>query len=491
METKTHSAHPNPSVAERDVRSARKGIFRKEGEYWTIGYGANVFRLKDSKGLAYLAYLLRNPGAEFHALDVVGGIAVHSQEDQTKLSIPGLPQGDEVGITIGSQGDAGEMLDEQAKAAYRRRLSELREELEEAKELGKVERAEQAEKEMDALARELSRAVGLGGRNRHAASASERARQSVNKTIKAALDRITQSDATLGDIFSRCIQTGVFCSYQPDPDCPIAWEFAETITEPAEQPISTGDPVPARADHRQVSPVALDASPFSLAERTAFVGRESERGAIRAIIDRALNGHGSLVMLRGEPGVGKTRLAIEMAEYAGGVGFRSLVGHCYERDEPFPYLPFVEFIESGLAHTASLDYYRQVIGDNAAELAQIAPRLRKIFPDIPEPLELPPAQRRRYLFQSISEALSRAARIRPHLLILEDLHWADESTLGAFELSGRSRRSATRSNDRDLSWRIFGEQSGIGQNSGRVDSAGYPPPQAEWPAKGCRRADAK
>src|SRR4029077_18397111 len=114
-------------------------------------------------------------------------------------------------------------------------------------------------------------------------------------------------------------------------------------------------------------------------ERTAFVGRESEARAIRAIMDRALNGHGSLVMLRGEPGVGKTRLAIDMAEYGGGIGFRSLVGHCYERDEPFPYLPFVEFIESGLAHTASLDYYRQLIGDNAAELAQIAPRLRKIF----------------------------------------------------------------------------------------------------------------
>jgi hypothetical protein len=127
METKTHSAYPSPSVANLDVPSARKGIFRKEGEYWTIGYGGHLFRLKDSKGLAYLAYLLRNPGTGFHALDVIGGIAVHSQEDQTNLSIPGLPRGDEAGITIGSQGDAAEMLDEQAKAAYRRRLSELRE----------------------------------------------------------------------------------------------------------------------------------------------------------------------------------------------------------------------------------------------------------------------------------------------------------------------------------------------------------------------------
>src|SRR6202043_1347302 len=121
---------------------------------------------------------------------------------------------------------AGEMLDEQAKVAYRRRLSELHEELEEAKELGKVERAEQAEHEIDALTRELSRAVGLGGRNRRAASASERARQTITKSIKSVLERIAQSDATLGDIFSRCIRTGIFCSYQPNPDFPITWEFA-------------------------------------------------------------------------------------------------------------------------------------------------------------------------------------------------------------------------------------------------------------------------
>ena len=159
------------------------------------------------------------------------------------------------------------------------------------------------------------------------------------------------------------------------------------------------------------------------------MGRETERSAIRAIIDRALSGHGSLVMLGGGPGVGKTRLAMEMAEYASRIGFRCSVGHCYERDEPFPYLPFVEIIESNLAQAASLDDFRRRIGDNAAELAQIAPSLRRVFPDIPQPLELPPAQQRRYLFQSVSEALGRAAQTRSQLYILEDLHWADESTL--------------------------------------------------------------
>jgi tetratricopeptide (TPR) repeat protein len=70
------------------------------------------------------------------------------------------------------------------------------------------------------------------------------------------------------------------------------------------------------------------------------------------------------------------------------------------------------------------------MGENAPELAQIAPSLRRVFPDIPQPLELPPAQRRRYLFQSISEALGRATQTRSFLYILDDLHWADESSLG-------------------------------------------------------------
>jgi predicted ATPase len=121
---------------------------------------------------------------------------------------------------------------------------------------------------------------------------------------------------------------------------------------------------------------------------------------------------------------------MEMAEYAWRVGFRCAVGHCYEADEPFPFLPFVELIENNLAQATSLDNFRRHLGDNAPELAQIAPSLRRVFPDIPQPLELPPAQRRRYLFQSVSEGLARAARTHPQVRILEDLHWADESSLG-------------------------------------------------------------
>ena len=125
MTRETRSGRPGSAGvgdAGPSVRVAQKGVFRKEGEYWTVGYGGNSFRLKDSKGLGYLAHLLRHPAVEFHVLDLVGGIASHREEDETGQSAQGLPRGDEnlekAGIHIGSLGDAGEMLDEQAKVAY-------------------------------------------------------------------------------------------------------------------------------------------------------------------------------------------------------------------------------------------------------------------------------------------------------------------------------------------------------------------------------------
>src|SRR5260221_439783 len=131
---------------------------------------------------------------------------------------------------------------------------------------GNTERVEKAEAEIEALTSEPSRAVGLGGRDRRAGSASDRARQSVAKTIKSVLERIAQSDAAVGDIFSRCIRTGAFCSYHPDPISPIAWEFAATdadsTIEPAAQPVASGVPTPARADHPQAAPAVLGVSPF-------------------------------------------------------------------------------------------------------------------------------------------------------------------------------------------------------------------------------------
>jgi hypothetical protein len=404
----------------------KKAVFFKEGDYWTVGLGGDVVRLKDLRGLAYIAYLLRHPGAEFHVLDLAGGIAGGREERETDRLEPGQENLQRAGIHIGNLGDAGELLDDQAKRAYRRRLSELREELEEAKALGKAETADQLEKEIDALTGELSRAVGLGGRSRRAASASERARQTITKAIRAATERIAQGEASLGDVLSRCLKTGTFCSYQPESGTPISWEFAPARAEPPQPSPAPG--VEAAADSGPPSGT-LDIVAFSTPKRTRFIGREHECGTIRAAIDRAHSGNGSLVMLAGGPGVGKTRLAIELAEFAAGYGAAFFLGRCYERDEPFPYLPFVQIIEAMLSQAPSREDFRRQIGDNAAELAQLLPRLRRILPDIPETTELPDPLKRRYLFQSVTEVLERAARTRPLLLILDDLQWADESTL--------------------------------------------------------------
>jgi hypothetical protein len=209
---------------------AHRGVFAKEGEFWKIAYEGDSFALKHSKGLAYLAQLLKFPGTEFHVLDLVGIGAGSDASDFSARMRSSLPHDADAlassGIHLGGLGDGGEMLDEEAKAQYRRRLTELREELDEVKRLGNIEGAERAEAEIESLTAELSRAVGLGGRNRRAASASERARQSVTHAIKSAIERIAEHHSQLGVLLLRCIRTGNSCAYYPDSAIPVVWEFA-------------------------------------------------------------------------------------------------------------------------------------------------------------------------------------------------------------------------------------------------------------------------
>ena len=433
MPHETPSSGYGSAGADDPSRSPVRALFCKEGEYWTVALAGNAVRLKHSRGLAYISYLLHHPGEEFHVLDLVGGIAGGTDETESDRLELGREKLATAGIHIGNLGDAGELLDDQAKRAYRNRLSELREELEEAKALGKSETAEHLEEEIAVLTGELSRAVGLRGRSRRAASASERARQTVGKVIRAAVERIAQNDTRLGEILSRSIKTGVFCSYRPTRESPIAWEFApSTQTQPP--PASGEESLPANrvlADSSRAKPSVLPFATFlfSRAETTSFVGREKESQVIKAAIDHGRGGRGSLVMLGGGPGMGKTRLSIEMAKYAAGTGFTCFLGRCYERDEALPYLPFVQIFEQMLIRAPSRDEFRRQIGENAPELAQLVPSLRRIFKDIPEPIGMPDQQKRRYIFQSLAEMLERAAQTSPQLLILDDLQWADESTL--------------------------------------------------------------
>jgi tetratricopeptide (TPR) repeat protein len=194
---------------------ARRTSFRRDGEYWSIDYEEDSFRLKDSRGLHYLARLLDEPGRELHALDLVAGVRGGEP----------VVHGAEPGIASSPHGDTGEILDARAKAEYRRRLSELEEELEEARTFSDPERAARAEEEHDFLVRELAGAIGLGGRDRRAGSPSERARVSVTRAIRSALGRIREHSSALGDHLESTIRTGTYCSYTPDPRSPIDWHI--------------------------------------------------------------------------------------------------------------------------------------------------------------------------------------------------------------------------------------------------------------------------
>jgi tetratricopeptide (TPR) repeat protein len=194
-------------------------LFRREGEYWSVTFEGDSFRLKDSKGLRYLAKLLARPGTEMFSLDLI--LADSGQAAPR----PGARERAEAGLQVSGPGDAGEMLDATAKAQYKERLDELREELEEAESFNDPERAARAQQEIEFLAHELSAAVGLGGRDRKAASESERARVNVTRAIRAAVDRIAEHSAALGKHFEATIRTGTFCAYTPDPRMPASWRF--------------------------------------------------------------------------------------------------------------------------------------------------------------------------------------------------------------------------------------------------------------------------
>ena len=193
-------------------RRRPRATFHREGEYWSIAFYSDEFRLRDSKGLRHLSVLLAAPGREFHSLELVVTAPGHAR-----------PEGYGSAELSSGTGDAGEILDERAKTEYRYRLRDLESELAEAENWNDPERAARLREEIDFLARELGAAVGLGGRDRRAASNAERARVNVTRAIKAALERIAEHSPTLGRHLSVTIRTGTYCAYQPDPRVPVTW----------------------------------------------------------------------------------------------------------------------------------------------------------------------------------------------------------------------------------------------------------------------------
>jgi hypothetical protein len=162
-----------------------------EGEYWAIACGDTVFRLRDSRGLQILARLVSEPDREFHVTDLLA--------------------------PAGAQGlveDSGEVLDARARADYRERLAALRDELAQAEDWNDQGRVARLREEMEFLAAELARGVGLGGRARRAGATSEKARINVRRRLLDTIEKIAEHSPALGQHLTWALKTGNFCVYR-------------------------------------------------------------------------------------------------------------------------------------------------------------------------------------------------------------------------------------------------------------------------------------
>ena len=416
-----------------------------QGEYWTLAFEDRLICLRDSKGLRLLALLLREPGREFHVLDLVARI----DPEGIDASGPRIEPEELAKLTVLSAvgEDGGEPLDAQARTEYRQRLVELTDELEEARKFRDEGRVARIEDEIDQVERELKNAFGLSGRSGKAGSAAEQARVNVTKNIGRALDQIEAKHQSLGRFLKSTIKTGIFCSYQPDPCFPVAWSFE---AEQSSDAISSAEPDRrsrgTSAEELGAPPTAsqpehgLPPAPGGLAWGR-FIGRAKEIAALRAAIDAALGGQASLLMVTGEPGIGKTRLAEEAGAYARLHGAQVLVGRCYEGEAASPYSSFVEAIGEYVS-TRPEDALKAEMGDGASDLAKLVPEIRKHAPDLTPAPATDPREERMRLFESVASFLINASKANSIVLQLDDLHWADKPSLLLLQHLARRLKSS-------------------------------------------------
>jgi class 3 adenylate cyclase len=210
--------HPSATPADpRPAASADSGqtnVFRLDGEYWTVAFEGRVVTLRDSKGMHDLRALLADPGRERHVLDLWSD-SIGPGTGPAQAAAEGLRQ------------EAGPqpVIDEVARNHYRRRLTELDQEIAEAADRGDAMAAAQAHQERDQLIGQLTAAYGLGGRARRIPDQVERARKAVRRRVSNALNRIDNASPTLGRHLRHSVHTGVYCSYTPEHD--IRWDTGQ------------------------------------------------------------------------------------------------------------------------------------------------------------------------------------------------------------------------------------------------------------------------
>jgi class 3 adenylate cyclase len=192
----------------------------------------------------------------------------------------------------------------------------------------------------------------------------------------------------------------------------------EIAASPSEQTLEMSAAAPLPAAQRQAR----------IARHGRFVGRADELGVLKTAIESALDSRGGLVMLSGEPGIGKSRLAEEAGVYARLRAAQVLVGRCYETEHVVPLLPFAEAIRAYVVHEPPDDLLKE-LGEGASDVASLVSEVRQRLPDLPQSGRPEGDEARYHLLESVSTFLLNAAAVHPIVLVLDDLHWADAPSL--------------------------------------------------------------
>ncbi len=206
LDTRVGALETLLSGASAPATTAREASMHRTGSLWELTFRDRSVTVRDLKGLGDLAVLLGRPGREVHVLDLAGS--------------PHRP--------ATREGDLGEVIDPQARAAYRTRVDELDEAIADAEAEGDADRAARATEEREFLVAELSAAYGLGGRARRTGDPAERARTTVTRRIREAIQRVEEVHPELGRHLRSAVRTGTFCVY--DPEEPVVWQVSSPAT---------------------------------------------------------------------------------------------------------------------------------------------------------------------------------------------------------------------------------------------------------------------
>jgi len=249
-------------------------------------------------------------------------------------------------------------------------------------------------------------------------------REDAHRAAMRAYGRLGQRNAAL-EQYARC-QEIVGRELGAEPMIETT-ELYQAILEGRFEPAYAPEEVRPGERERPPPPLPLQHSPLNVIGHSPLVGRDREMSLLRKCWERAEGGEGCLVLIRGEPGIGKTRLAEEACHHVRQRGRWVVRANCYEHEHTLPYGPLTDILRGALAIARDYDL-RRLSSWHIAALARLAPELATHLPARSQHV-LPTQSEQTRLFNALTFLLLDLARQNALLLVLEDLQWAHGSTL--------------------------------------------------------------